>query len=301
MLFMQPNLIITDGQLRELAVHGPKKFPIQYYLDDTQDYCNQKINRHWHRECELAVIREGEIDCLIGDENVHVRNGDGIFINAGMIHGFKAENRTVMPNIVFSPELISSGNQTIYEKFIQPIICSQISYLHLAGRIDWQGDILRSLNRIFHFLNSAGETKEIDVQIELAEVWRTLFLHQNDCTILPQTANSHIVQVRLRLMLEFIYENYANRVSLMEIASAANISKSEALRCFKVGADTSPVDYLIQFRLNKARELLVTTEFPITEIAAAAGFENVGYFDRIFKKAFGVTPKYLQKYSHGNR
>ncbi|WP_079422000.1 helix-turn-helix domain-containing protein [Clostridium oryzae] len=38
----------------------------------------------------------------------------------------------------------------------------------------------------------------------------------------------------------------------------------------------------------------------MTEIAATVGFENVGYFDRIFKKAFGVTPKYLRKYLRNN-
>lgn len=103
-------MIITNEQLRELAVHGSKEFPIQYYLDDTQNYCNQKINRHWHSECEFAVTQEGEIDCLIGDENVHICNGDGIFINTRIIHGFKAQRRSIMPNIVFSPKLISAAN-----------------------------------------------------------------------------------------------------------------------------------------------------------------------------------------------
>ena len=297
---LQSNTITTDEQLRELAVHGSKEFPIQYYLDDTQNYRNQKINRHWHSECEFAVIHEGELDCLIGDDAVHIRDGNGIFINERIIHGFKAQSRSIMPNIVFSPELISAGNQTIYKKFIEPVLCSQISYLYLTTHIDWQRDILQSLDRIFGLLNSEKAVKEIDIQIELATVWRTLFLHQNDCAILPQTASSHIIRIRLRLMLEFIYENYAKRIRHMDIASAANVSKSEALHCFKEGADTSPVDYLIQFRLNKARELLLTAENSITEIAAAVGFENVGYFDRAFKKAFAITPKYLRKYAHIN-
>lgn len=227
---------------------------------------------------------------------MHIGSGDGIFINSRIIHGFKSERRSIMPNIVFSPELISAGSQVIYKKFIEPILCSQVSYLYLSNRIKWQRDILQSLNRIFCLLTSDEVTKEIGIQIELAAIWRTLFLRQKNCTILEQTSCLHIIQVRLRLMLEFIHENYSKKISLLDIASSANISKSEALRCFKEGADTSPVDYLIQFRLNKARELLLTTENTITEIAAAVGFENLGYFDRAFKKAFSVTPKYLQKH-----
>ncbi|GJM68546.1 hypothetical protein HMSSN036_07620 [Paenibacillus macerans] len=122
------------------------------------------------------------------------------------------------------------------------------------------------MQQIFHLLNSEEETREIDVQINIASIWRTLYLHQQSCMELPQTAGFLTTQERLRLMLEFIYENYTERIRLADIASAAKVSTSEALRCFKEGADASPVDYLIQFRLNKARELLQTTEIPLRKL-----------------------------------
>lgn len=290
------SAVVTDERLRELATHGSKQFPIQYYLDDTDNFPNHNVNRHWHDELEFAVIQEGTADYLIGEEIVQLGKGDGIFINSRIIHGYEAGGRAVVPNIVFSPELISGGNQMVYQKFIQPILCSRISCLYLSSQIDWQNEILQSLQQIFHLLNSEEETREIDVQINIASIWRTLYLHQQSCMELPQTAGFLTTQERLRLMLEFIYENYTERIRLADIASAAKVSTSEALRCFKEGADASPVDYLIQFRLNKARELLQTTENTVTEIAATVGFENAGYFGRMFKKAFGVTPKYLRKH-----
>ncbi|WP_433940462.1 helix-turn-helix domain-containing protein [Paenibacillus lautus] len=287
--------VVTNEQLRELATHGTRQFPIQYYLDDTEYFPNHNVNRHWHEELEFAVIEEGKADYLIGEEKVQLCQGDGIFINSRIIHGYEAEERAVVPNIVFSPELISGGNQIVYQKFVQPILGSRISCLYLSSRVDWQNHILQSLQNVFRLLSSEEETRELDIQINISTIWRILYLHQQSCMKLPQTAGFLTTQERLRLMLEFIYENYMESIRLADIASAAKVSKSEALRCFKEGADTSPVDYLIQFRLNKARELLQTTAKTVTEIAAEVGFGNVGYFDRMFKKAFGVTPKNLRK------
>lgn len=293
------SAVATDKQLRELATHGSKPFPIQFYLDDTDNFPNHNVNRHWHDELEFAVIQEGKADYLIGEESVQLCQGDGIFINSKVIHGYEAGERAVVPNIVFASELISGGNQTVYQKFVQPVLYSSISCLSLSNQIDWQSEILQSLHRIFRLLNSEEETRELDVQINLASIWRKLYMNRQACMELPQNAGFQTTQARLRLMLEYIYEHYTEKIRLADIASAAKVSKSEALRCFKEGADTSPVDYLIQFRLNKARELLQTTTNTVTEIAATVGFENVGYFGRMFKKAFGTTPQNLRKQGAG--
>lgn len=96
-------------------------------------------------------------------------------------------------------------------------------------------------------------------------------------------------------MLEFIYENYSKKINLLDIASAAKVSKSEALRCFKEGVNISPVDYLNRYRLNVAKKLLLSTDNTIAEISSQVGYDNVGYFDRLFKQAFDVTPNQLRK------
>ena len=63
-------------------------------------------------------------------------------------------------------------------------------------------------------------------------------------------------QIHIQKMLAYIYEHYAEPVSLEEIAHAANISRSEAGRCFNCYMGCSPIDALIQHRLQMAQELL---------------------------------------------
>ncbi|CQR55034.1 AraC family transcriptional regulator [Paenibacillus riograndensis] len=290
-------MVITNDQLREMTTHGSKNFPIQYYLDDINHYPDRRINCHWHDEIEFAVIQEGEANYQIGDQTVVLHKGEGIFINSGIIHGYEAENHTLVPNIVFSPELIAGGNQTVYQKYIQPIQNSQISYLYLSSRVSWQEDILMSLNHIFSTCNSEDETRELDIQIAITSIWRQVFLHQDSCSSSPHTATYITTQTRLRLMIEYIANHFMEKIRLEDIAFAAKVSKSEALRCFKEGAATSPVDYLIQFRLKQGRKMLLTTKRRVTDIAGTVGFDNVGYFDRLFKKAYGVTPNQLRRHA----
>ena len=95
----------------------------------------------------------------------------------------------------------------------------------------------------------------------------------------------------MKLMLQFITENYARQITLLDIAHSANISKSEALRCFHLAIRSTPVNYLIEYRLRRAKKALLETDNTVTQIAAEVGMDNVGYFIRTFKKVYSITPK----------
>ena len=62
------------------------------------------------------------------------------------------------------------------------------------------------------------------------------------------------------------------------------------MKYFKKVMGTSFIDYLNEYRLSMASRLLLTTSDNILEIAAECGYDNLSYFNRLFKKKFGVTP-----------
>lgn len=114
-----------------------------------------------------------------------------------------------------------------------------------------------------------------------------------------QTGFTMQAQVRLQQMVQFIDREYAGSITLQEIADAACISKSEALRCFRVGMHCAPIQYVVAVRLERARSLLLTTLEPVTEIAFQVGFDNCSYFDRAFKKKYGMTPGQMRRQTGG--
>ena len=110
-----------------------------------------------------------------------------------------------------------------------------------------------------------------------------------------QVDDSGSVQARLQLMMQFLHQNYAEDISLEEIACYANISKSTVLNLFNRFLHITPINYLIGYRLKKAALLIKNTEKKINTISYETGLHNVDYFCRVFKKSYKMTPTEYRK------
>lgn len=86
-----------------------------------------------------------------------------------------------------------------------------------------------------------------------------------------------------------IEHNYMDHVSLETLALEANISVSQLSKAFKQMTGSNYMDYLTAVKMNKCKELLITTDMKINEIAESVGYQPP-YFNRAFKKIEGITP-----------
>ena len=288
--------IMTDNTLRETTAHGTTDFPFEYTIDDIQKFNKQCIEWHWHNEFEFVTVDTGPVDCLVGSVRTRMYPGEGIFINSGIIHRFEAPACGTMPNILFVPNFIAPKNTLIYDKYIQPVMASQYSHIPLKQNVEWQNRILEILDCIYTEAHSPGRVMELQIHYLTGMLWSELFLSIGDTLESRDQERNVLLQARLQRMLQFIHDRYWEKVTLQDIARAANISKSEALRSFRSGVLTTPIDYLVKYRLNRAKELLITTGYSVSEIALAVGFDNVGYFGRIFKNTTDMTPKEFRRY-----
>ena len=89
--------------------------------------------------------------------------------------------------------------------------------------------------------------------------------------------------------------------NLDELAQMYHVSKYKMIRDFSTYLNTSPINYLINIRLQVAKDLLINTEKPVYEIATLVGIENLNHFTNLFKKNVGVTPiTYRKNYYPSN-
>ena len=95
---------------------------------------------------------------------------------------------------------------------------------------------------------------------------------------------------RMKAMLRFIQENYSEELTTEKIAGSANLSDSECLRCFRAMVGTTPIQYVKQLRVQKAAELLASTDRKIADIGALCGFQEMSYFAKTFRTLKGRTP-----------
>ena len=90
-------------------------------------------------------------------------------------------------------------------------------------------------------------------------------------------------------------DNYQKPLKLADIAQTAEMSEQHICRLFKKNIKTSPIDYLNQIRINRAKELLSYSDSTIAEIAANVGFSDSSYFSVVFKKYEGISPAEYKK------
>lgn len=292
--------IVTDETLREMTQHGTERFPFQYYQEHFNWNRLETVEWHWHSELEFVEILQGAIECHIGEEIIELREGDTFFINSGVIHKYQAskvcrEKQCMFSDILFLPEIIAPNFSLIYEKYVRPIVLYGKPFLVMRQTQAWEEPVQNLYHHIVNVCLDEEDLTELRIQAGVSELWTRLFhyLYREES---EQQENKNILaQARLRKMMQFIWDHFHEKITLDDIAASANISKSAALRCFRSGMQTSPVGYLNNFRLNRAKELLLTSHSTVSEIAVSVGFDNVGYFDRVFRRTFGLTPKQFAK------
>ena len=94
----------------------------------------------------------------------------------------------------------------------------------------------------------------------------------------------------------YILENYtSSTLNINDIANYAGISQVHLRRIFKSAANTTPIKYVNFLKLEKAKNMLINSNYNINEIASSVGFDDAYYFSRIFKKEFGISPSEYKK------
>lgn len=286
--------IRTDETLRETVCHGSDEYPFKYYNEDIWLFDFHCIDWHWHSEVEFVFIEKGTAEFLVGSSRYVLTEGTGIFINSQVIHRFEASESVIIPNIVFSPSLLSAKDSLIYCKYIQPLLDSSVECLIFSPEVPWQKEVLKNLLLVFDVQDteSIGEIKTVEL---LLKIWETVYENANISESIPVAKATAHTQAQLQIMMQYIHKNYSEHITLADIAQTVSVSKSSALNIFNKYLRISPVSYLINYRLKRAAKLLASTDGSIYSIASNTGFENVGYFCRSFKEFFGVTPSEYRK------
>ena len=105
-----------------------------------------------------------------------------------------------------------------------------------------------------------------------------------------EIGNKRLREFYIKEAMGYIDLNYSRDVSVEEIAAACGLNRSYFGKLFKETLGQSPQQYLIQYRMTKASELLKGTRIPVAEIGRSVGYENQLHFSRAFKNVFGISP-----------
>ncbi|MBE9032945.1 helix-turn-helix transcriptional regulator [filamentous cyanobacterium LEGE 11480] len=118
-----------------------------------------------------------------------------------------------------------------------------------------------------------------------------LLRHYSSTPAKLSNRSHQLSKTQLQLVTDYIAANLTQDLSLQELAAIAQLNQYQFSRMFKASIGTSPYRYVIQQRIEHAKQLLQQGNLPTSEIALICGFSHQSHLNRHFKQITGVTPK----------
>ena len=282
------KLRIQNNQMEE--VEGLyNEYP---YVFHHVDLSKTAIPWHWHEALEFCYIQAGIVKVTTAGQSQIFKTGEGFFINSNVLTAMTDADNCIIDSHLFHPVFLGGHFKSVYEtKYLNPIIQNRnLDMLPIRGETETQRQLLQKLLQ----LSKLQSQQDVELQTRnlVSEIW-LLLLEELKHTQLKTSPPKN--QDRLLTMLTFIQENYAKKLTLQEIADASAVSTRECLRCFQTSIRQSPMEYLIDYRIQAATKLLETTTLSVTEIALRTGWGSSSYFTKMFHTLRGKTPYTYRK------
>lgn len=148
--------------------------------------------------------------------------------------------------------------------------------------------------RGFRAANSVWRTKNNGYEMKCkSELYGIIYLMKQEYfgEYLPKNKNEIILPA-----VNYIHENYTNEiVSIYKLAKMCNITPEYFRKVFKSFYGTSPVKYINTLKISRARELIQSGMYSVTEAAHMSGYSDMSHFSREFKKLMGIAPSAVNK------
>ncbi|MGW5360543.1 helix-turn-helix domain-containing protein [Actinopolymorpha pittospori] len=239
--------------------------------------------------CELWLIREGECAIAIGEETAVARAGEVAILPPGRSRASANHQGTEPLSLIgFGCSLLLFETVDLVAQLPLPLLLKQPT-----DRLrDLIGEVVRSAagggaDRVFRARAYA--------ELALADV-----IEQSG-TALPGTIPGLALRSEVRAALAFIGDHYAERLDLATLARAVHLSPKRLAYCFREALGVTPMAYLRRYRLERAREHLIASDLPITQIAYSTGFQEPAHFSRAFRTHFGISARTLRDHARAFR
>ena len=279
----------ADSKGHELVRHGTDAFPIACYENDM---AKDVVPWHWHEELEAGVVLEGSLVFAAGQERYILKQGDGFYLNAGILHRCWDDHASCrLMSMVFHPRLVGGSlDSVIYQNYVQPLLEDRaLECIRLSPEVPWQAEMMAQMTDCWQACVQEPMGFEIKARNLLSEMILALHHYAPAAKKMPSAKALRDAE-RIKTMLQFIHDNCGEEIRLEQIAASAAVSESECIRCFRAAIGATPVQYLRHYRVRKAAQLLSGTEEKISSICGLCGFQDIRYFTKTFREIMGCAP-----------
>lgn len=261
-----------------------------------RDYEYSMVARHFHDTYELYYLLEGQRYYFIDRQTYLVKAGDVVMIRPNQIHKTSMAQESYHNRILLQidgramdPFLKACGMGGMEEVYAQDAMILSVPEKERT-------DIEELLFRIRKEMKERLSQYEVRVKLKLAELFLTLLRSQKRVPFLEENQKVETWKhKKVHEVADYLLNHPETEESLEELAKRFYISKSYLSRIFREVTSFTVNEYKNINRIKKSQQLLNHSTYSVTEISELLGFENLTYYERVFKKYAGVTPLKYRK------
>ena len=231
---------------------------------------------------EIVLVRGGESRYFVGGMPYDARRGDLFIYNSRVVHD--EPSGPDRPVASFSLALGGLSVPGLRENALIPDDASPVCPLTEAQTV--------RLERLYDVLYSELTAGNDDGAHHLLMALLTLVQQFLSAAAQDGSRGENVFAQRIK---DYIDRHFAEDFSLQSMADALHVSPYYLAHVCKDVTGYSPLQYVLRRRIGEAQTLLITTELPVTRIAAQVGYDNPSHFNAQFSKAVGMSPRTFRK------
>lgn len=254
---------------------------------------------HWHEEMEIIYTVKGRAKYYVNFKEFILKEGDILVIPPSSLHYFEQleEEHFLGETYIFDQKLIDGSTiDACSTKYITPIFNNDIFLpIHISANNPHNKPLKNILKGILSSHDTQPAAYELQVKIGFLEFINYFYTNNFYDVHKSHEATNLRTTDLIKKVATYIEEHYMEKITLNALAKEVNISVYYLSHIFKQHTNLTPIEYLNQYRLSTAANLLKSSNTSIMDISFECGYNNVSYFNRAFKEKYNMTPNEYRK------
>lgn len=262
-IIFHTDMLSTDGNM-------PSNIP-----EHTKVFMRDSSGTNWHEGIEILMVLDGNVTVRLNDEPLTAAVGDIVVINSNCLHSITAVGGNALYHcLIINLELCKSWGIEITDTAFESVFRDE------------------RVSAIFNCIAEEIYGKKFRFkQMVTAKCLELMTILMREHTVTGSALSKLSKKaVLVRKMMTYISDNYDGELSLEKISAKFGYSIYYISHIFNEYTGTSPMDYILQIRLNAAELMLKSGDGTVSEIAEKCGYGNVSSFSTLFKRKKGITP-----------
>lgn len=282
-------------------------FVITHWIHDI----HQEIPWHSHEFIEIAFIVNGTATHVFQAPKQQryesrVSKGDIFIINPGELHKYEMlqDERIEVVNMLFYPKIVDwtlirdTEDMELMDFFyVQPFLPPEIRFGNVLKLNREEAGVVRQMveNLVYEY-NHKKSNYQLLIKLMITQLIVLIsrnYTEQKKSYMGSGISRAHRMD-NIHRAIGYLERHYAEDISLEQLSKISIYSERQLTRIFKDVTGETIFRYLHQLRIERAKRLLLTTDAKVSDICTAVGFNDIRFFNKVFKKMTGLNPKHYR-------